>query len=383
MKWMKGWLLLEIQGREALRFLNLCKANEILLWEIAPIAEPESETEGYAARIEIKDLYRIRPLVRKTRVKVAIRQRCGLPFLLYGQRKNKGFFLGGLLFLFVLFYSQTRVWGIYIDGNYKVTDNQLQKYLWEKDIYAGMAKKDISYNRIEAEILRDFIEVSWCSLKLENGNLYITINENAVVEIQEDSKSRYSGMNLAANVDGKIEELVVREGVPNVKKGDTVTKGDVLVIGRIPIYANTGEIDHFNEVTPSAQIAISYDYTYADEVKKTRVLKEYTGRESYGIRWKGKSYFAKEYTNYDTEQVYQLKLGEGYITLVRFMEYHKKEYFLSEMMAENILRENLDYFLDSFIEKGVQIIANDVKIIGSIDSFRMEGVIRMQGEFNE
>ena len=47
------------------------------------------------------------------------------------------------------------------------------------------------------------------------------------------------------------------------------------------------------------------------------------------------------------------------------------------------MRKKMDYFINSFIEKGVQIIANDVKIIGNVDSFRMEGVIRMQGEFDE
>ena len=382
MKWMRGWLLLEIRGREALRFLNLCKTNEILLWEIATIAEPESETEGYAARIGIKDLYRIRPLIRKTRVKVAIRQRCGLPFLLYKQRRNRGFFLGLIMFASVLFYSQTLVWGIYIDGNYTVTDNQLQKYLWDKGVYVGMKKKDILYNLVETEVLRDFEEVSWCSLKLENGNLHITINENAVVELQSEQKG-YKGMNLAANVNGKIEELVVREGVPNAKKGQEVQVGDVIVVGRIPIMEESGEIKHFEEVTPSAKIAISYDYAYKDEIPRKRILKEYTGRCSYGIRWKGKNMVSGNYAASDIEQVVSIPIGNEYFTIFRQLEYQKREYLLDDMMAENILREKLEYFLDSFIEKGVQIIANDVKIIGSIDSFQMEGVIRMQGEFDE
>lgn len=382
MKWIRGWLLLQVEGFEALRFINLCRMNDILLWNVRESSD-DATFCVYFIEIRLKDLYRIRPLVRKTRVKVAIRRKCGLPFFMYGQRKNKGFFLGAFLFLFALFYSQTLVWGIYIDGNYKVTDNQLEKYLWEQGIHAGMAKDDILYNQIEADILKNFEEISWCSLKLENGSLYITVNENAVVELRSAKEGVNSGKNLAANVDGRIEELVVREGFPNAKMGDSVTKGDVLVVGRVPIYNEAGEIDHFNEVTPSAKIVISYDYFYKDSLGKQRICKEYTGRESYGIRWKGKTYFAKNYASYDMEQLYEWKVGGEYFTVVRYLEYQKKEYFLDEMMAENILREKLEYFLDSFIEKGVQIIANDVKIIGSIDSFQMEGVIRMQGEFDE
>lgn len=381
MKWILGWLLIRIRGDEALRFINLCKANGILLWNVQ---ESEEDVINHMYCVEIRqwDLDKIKPLVKKTKVKVAILRKCGLPFLLLKMRRNRGFLTGIVIFGIVLFYSQTLVWKIDIVGNHMVSVNELEKYLFEQGIYEGMPKRDLLFNKTEKDILSAFDDISWCSLKLEKGTLVLTINETAIVT---PVKSTYDtkGMNLAANVSGRIEELVVREGVPNVKKGQEIEKGDIIVIGRLPILDEAGEIERFEEVNPSAQITISYDYWYENEVEKRQICKEYTGRYSYGILWNGKRFSPREYRDYDMEYLTCIPIGNEYITIIRLLEYQNREYFLNDFSAENILRKKMDYFINSFIEKGVQIIANDVKIIGNVDSFRMEGVIRMQGEFDE
>ena len=381
MKWFFGWLLIRVRGNEALRFINLCKANGISLWNVQEVGE-DSINHVYHIEFRLKDYKQIKPLVKKTRVKVAIVRRSGLPFLLYKVYQNKGFLTGLIVFLAILFYSQTLIWKIEITGNYMVSTNELEKFLFQNGVYEGMSKQNMKYNKMEKDILNAFEDISWCSFKLGRGTLILTVNETAIVKSVGTSEDK-KGMNLVANVDGRIEEMVVREGVPNAKKGQEVQKGDVLVIGRLPILDETGEIDRFEEVSPSAKISISYDYFYADTIGRKQIQKEYTGRTKYGILWKGEKIIYGDFRDYDIQYLTKIPVGKEYVTIIRLMEYQKKEYLLDDFTAENILRKKMEFFVNSFIEKGVQIIANDVKIIGSVDSFRMEGAIRMQGEFDE
>ena len=46
----------------------------------------------------------------------------------------------------------------------------------------------------------------------------------------------------------------MRCGVPKVSIGSEVAKGDILVEGRIPIYAEDGTVREYRSVTPDADI---------------------------------------------------------------------------------------------------------------------------------
>ena len=142
-QWQKGYLNLIIRGYGTERFLNLCARAGIEIWKIA------QEEEDVVCCMELPDFYRIRPLVRKTGVRVRIRKRCGLPFALYRNRKRWLLFMGPLLVLLILVVMSLYVWNISIEGNRRYTDDGLMQYLETIGIQPGMRKSKISCSQLE------------------------------------------------------------------------------------------------------------------------------------------------------------------------------------------------------------------------------------------
>ena len=73
-----GYLKVRLTGPASERFLNLCMARGITLWDLS---RPEGEALCFF--VSIRDFRRIGPLVKKAGVHVKITGRFGLPFFLY------------------------------------------------------------------------------------------------------------------------------------------------------------------------------------------------------------------------------------------------------------------------------------------------------------
>ena len=79
----KGYLQIRIRSDCPERFFNICASKNIKIWEIRSI---EEEYEGF---IRISDFKKLLPLVRKTKTRLWIRNRCGFPFFLTELPKTK------------------------------------------------------------------------------------------------------------------------------------------------------------------------------------------------------------------------------------------------------------------------------------------------------
>ena len=79
----EGYLRIRLKGFSPERFLNLCMAKQIVIWDL------RYQEDGYQFLISIRDYRRVRPLVKKAQVRLKILGRYGLPFFLYRNRKRK------------------------------------------------------------------------------------------------------------------------------------------------------------------------------------------------------------------------------------------------------------------------------------------------------
>ena len=77
MLFVQGYLKIRASGYSAERFLNLCKNKNIKIWGVKPTKQ------GYEMYITISDFRKLKPIMRKTKTKVMIEERIGLPFFFY------------------------------------------------------------------------------------------------------------------------------------------------------------------------------------------------------------------------------------------------------------------------------------------------------------
>ena len=110
-RYLKGFVRIRVLGYSPERFLNLCKARRIVLWDLQNVGNE------YEMNLSIRDFRKIRPLVKKARAHVTVTERHGLPFFLHRNRKRKMFPVGMLACCMLLYVLSLFIWDIRIEGN--------------------------------------------------------------------------------------------------------------------------------------------------------------------------------------------------------------------------------------------------------------------------
>ena len=93
--------------------------------------------------------------------------------------------------------------------------------------------------------------------------LLLTIQEE---NLTEDIQQTNSPCNLISDLDGKIVNMVIRNGTPLVKTGDICKQGDILVSGEVPILNDSQEVVRVEYVPADADIYVRHQIAYYQEV---------------------------------------------------------------------------------------------------------------------
>ena len=365
-RFLRGYLRIRVWGYSPERFMNLCCNHNILLWDIEKCSE-----DSYNMNISLNGYFQIRPFVRKTGTKVAVLSKFGLPFFI-PHLKLHSFFLIGIVgtFLF-LFWTTGYVWKIEMTGNNELQTKELMDFLEERDIKIGSKKNIVRVEELEKAIRTEFPNITWTSVQLEGTKLWIQIKENdKILTVEEKTKE---ACDLVAEKDGIITSIITRNGVPMVKAGDEVKAGDILVSGRVPIYNDAGEVINYQLYAADADVYLECSYQFQATMPISYILHDYTGKEYKSIYLK---LFDKEISFPDyrekencdvTENRKQLEaLDQWFLPffygIASYTEYNPvKAKYTKEEVKEH-LGEEINIFIRSLEEKGVQFIEKDVKI---------------------
>lgn len=380
LKYLRGYVRIKVWGFSPERFMNLCSNKNILLWDI------KKEGEVYYMCISLKGFWGLRPIARKTGTRVAVLNRCGLPFFIPRLLSRKIFVLGFAAAVFFWFWTSLYVWDISLAGNYTITEDMFDDFLEQQGIHVGMAKRNVDIGELEKEIRRQFDIVTWTSARMEGTKLKIEIKENENLQTvpEEDAKYPY-GSDLTADTGGTIVSMIVRSGVPQVSIGQEIAEGDLLVSGSVPVMNEDATVRKYQYVRADADIYVRHTvpvrealpFYYVDQVYTGREKKKYyilSGEKEYTL-----SFSEVTYPYYDTvsdnravELLKGLTLPFSFGTFT-YREYLnvEKEYSLQE--AEALLGEKYSEILKTLEEKGVQIIEKNVKIDTESNGWILQG----------
>ncbi len=380
LKFLRGYVQIKVWGFAPERFLNLCGNKNILLWDI------KKDGEVYYMYISLAGFRQLKSIARKTRTRVVIQKRFGLPFLVPTIFARKIFIVGLITACFFWFWSSLYVWNITIEGNYSITDDMFIRFLNENGVKVGVRSSEIDIEGLEKEIRKTFTDITWTSAKLSGTVLQISVKENDAVMTPE-KETEYA--DLYAEKDGKIVSIIVRAGQPKVKIGDTVKMGTLLISGMIPVYNEDTTIRKYQYTRADADIFVERIQDVYEAIPFDYIKKVYTGREYERkfIEICGKVYsFGKEpdFCYYDVVNTKkEVSLLEGLKLPVSFGTYTYREYqnvecsyTLSE--AETLLQEKYSIFLAGLEEKGVQIIEKNVKIDTSSGIWVLKGELKVR-----
>ena len=365
LKYLQGYLLVILQGYSPERFLNICSKKNIYIWNL------QNTKLGYEFCISLKDFRKMKAILKKTKTRLMIRKKYGLPFFLHKYRKRKAYFISILGFAVIIYILSLFIWDIHIEGNYTYTEELIIKYLEEEEIEHGIKKSMIDCDKIEKLLRNEFFDITWVSASLSGTRLIIKIQENFDYLKVEEEMPPYD---LVAQKDAVITSIIARTGTPLVKEGIVVGKGDVMVSGTVEILNDFEELLRNEYVNADADIFGKTIYEYKNSFKMKDKKKIYTGNQKKAFFltvFKKKIYLFANNHKYEYYDIYEeentLNLGKNFYLPFSYHrcyynEYELIDYTYTEEEAINLANSNFDYYLEKLIEKGVQIIGNNVKI---------------------
>lgn len=366
LKFLKGYVVIRLAGYSPERFLNLCSRHQIILWGLHSVG-----TE-YEMCISISGFRKLRPLVHKTKTKVVILERHGLPFILHRYRSRKLFAVGAVTGAVLLYVLSLFIWNIHVEGNYSLSDQVILKYLEEEAITHGIRKSQIHGEEIEAKLREHFPEITWTSVEVKGTRLIVHVQENE--DAVHETIPKEEPADLVAAKSGIVVSMIVRSGTPAVSEGMEVQAGDLLVSGRVEVLNDAGEAANVYYVHADANIVIRRQEPYEASFPMHYEKKVYTGRKRrslYLILGNKRFDFAFPHTPYEsfdriTGEI-PLRITENYYLPVVFGTHTDQEYVMedaiySQKEASDRAKEELSLFFEKIRIKGLQIIENNVKI---------------------
>ena len=369
LKFLQGFLQVTLTGCAPERFLNLCIRRNILIWNLCP----NKEAGGFDFCISLKGFRASKELLKKTHTSMKIRKKCGLPFFLHRYRARKLFALGILLCILLLWSCSRYVWKIEVNGTSELSTDMILSWLEQKETGFGTKKNGIDCAAIEAALRSDFDVIAWTSVKLEGTKLTVDIQENLPAD-EVQTLPDEGAWDLVAAEDAVIASIYTRQGTPQVEKGTVVSKGAVLISGRLDILDDSGAVANYRYVVSDGDVTGTVERSYTSEFSRSYQKKTYTGEAStsYTLQIGGlrlplgkekKAYSACETTVTDR----QLQLLPNLYLPVHLFVTDRKAYvyqpaIYTKSEAEVLAKEGWDAFLEKFAQKGIPIIVKNVKI---------------------
>lgn len=370
-RWLRGYVRLCVAGYSPERFLNMCCYHQLFIWGLEPTGN------GYEMYMSISDFRKLKPLVRKTHTKVILQGRYGFPFFLARYRRRKLFFAGLFICAVLLWTYSLFIWDIHFEGNERYPDTTLAEFLESEGVAPAMLRSRVDCPGIVKAIRKEYNDIVWVSASIDGSRLKIQIKENEDTfpeEGEETSAEDEKPVDLVAAADGVITKIVTRSGVPQVHVGDTVKKGDILVLGRVEVVNDSREVVGYQYHRSDADVFADTQMEYTDTLSLEYQEKVYDGKKKYQpfIRladWTvsvGSLDNKYKHSEIVTEET-QMKLGENFylpfsygLKTAKSYSFEKKTY--TEEEARQLLSLNFNRFCEDLEEKGVQIKENSVKI---------------------
>lgn len=347
------------------QFINYLIENEFYLISI-------TRTEyGFTAICLAEDYFKIAKAARKFQCKTKVVKKIGIYFKTKKIIKRKGILVGICLIFLCTYIFSNLIWRIDVIAPTKNITEDVYSLLYKNDIYTGTYFNQDKNQDVIRQISSNVDNVGYVTLNFYKGVLTCkvdqTINRLPYIEDQTDG-------NIVANMDGVIQDLRVYNGFSDLKIGQVVTKGELLVSST---YLDRN--GNLQQVMPRAYIEASCIKQYETQVDFNKTATVRTGKYAQKIVLKclGKNFVVQdmkqtEYENYDAEKKFE------YVKLLGFKLPITKEVTTYYEKEEIVIEKNEEQAFASAKKIMDDVIQSDSSLI-SADKFEYSQEVTENG----
>lgn len=222
-KSVNGYIRIRAEGFFIEKLINTCK-NEGLLFENLK-REKSTIIEADVLVKNFKDFCKI---AKKNKCRVKILKKKGLPFFVKKYRKRKTFVAALVVVVAALIVLSKFVWNIEVIGNTQISSEEILEIVKSEGLDIGKLKSNIDTKRVIDSIRIKRADISWVGIKICGTNAVIEVVEADEIPDVIDSNDY---CNIVAKKDAMVVDASAQNGTLQVKEGDVVKKGTVLVAG--------------------------------------------------------------------------------------------------------------------------------------------------------
>ncbi len=364
-----GCIYFTASGGFAERFINICTALGIQLWGI------RKKSYGLTACTTIDGYRKIKKAARSSGMRVRIKKKIGLPFVIRKYESHTGLFVGFFAVLLILSIMSDRIWVVNINGNSTVDSEKIAEVFSDAGLKIGVKKNKFDASDINSDAVLNIGELSWASINIDGSVAEIEVRE---AMRRPSLENHYGTSNLVASKDGQVEIIEPYKGSAAVKSGQTVMQGSLLVSGVSHVKSGMSvfnDADGYVVARTKISVSVPIENSFVELKPKTQRV--------YSLYFLGKEISLSKKRNADIVYrhkswlyIHNIKMPFG-IFYTQYTDFEKEKRTVGRSFSE--LSALNDYALKSYSETlHAQIISQKVEtkngaIVGEYSAFENIG----------
>lgn len=344
--------------------LNNIKNANINVWNIK-----KYNNEIYA-NVKLSDYKCLRHKINRKYARLKIVSKRGVFFRFYKYKRRKGFLLGFVIFVVMLTILPNYIWNVNLSGNEKIPNDEILEVLNELGVYEGANAKKIDSKKLVSELKLKISDISWAAINIEGAVANVEINERVIANVESTDPS-----NLLASKDGIVVGIKVLSGKLNVKLGDTVRKGDLLVSG-ISEYKNGKQDFTRSQGEILCRTNEKLVVTIPFEQKSVMMTENVESKIVLRTPFIDIPLFIKaiDYNYLKSTYTYKIKANNNYVpfylTIAKFYETKENIIIIDENIAISLAENEMKEKEQEMLGDG-KIIAKESKIVRNSNSIQL------------
>ncbi len=215
-----GIVTLNLLGARPEKIINMALTRGIFVWDL------KRNQDSISFKIRSSGYEALRSLADENGYELEVIHKRGLPFMKSAIKRRLAFLGGAMGFILALYFLSSFIWFINVSGNEKISEDRILSMAARYGVYKGSAKWNFSRAEAEEAMLREIKQLTYIKIDIRGVRADIQVVEKILPgeEITEPC-------HLLAAKEGVIEEILVLEGQAQVREGEAVARGEVLISG--------------------------------------------------------------------------------------------------------------------------------------------------------
>ena len=340
-----GYLRITVEGYYIERFINICKTKHIAIWNLK-----RNKDICLYLNVRISEFKNLRDVAKKTKCKIKIKSKKGMPFLLHQYKKRKIFGILLILVAFFIWLSSNFVWNVDILEENENDFVNIRQDLENEGLKIGNLKSKIDTKQIINKIRLERKDIAWMGIELKGTNAIVKIVK---ADEKPDIIDENEYCSMISDKVGVITKINAQSGTANVKVGDTIKEGDILINGWME-----GKYTGIRYVHAKGEIEAKVWHT-----KNKKIFYNITERTETGI----------------IENRYEIKFNNFKINLYKKLS---KFEIYDTIEAENKIRIFSDFYLPISVVKKTNKELKEEQKQYTLEEAKNKGIEELQKELD-